>query len=240
MILPPYDYIIHLIQKNARKIQKNFKKFTKNIFSYLKLILEFGKIYIRKEIIHMKMNEKKKYFLKKIALVFLFLVFWILLLIHIFKTEGSKELALTIFYLLLFLPITVTILLDYEVFSLFIIILYEIAMLLMGIIMLSIGLANKELSFLTGACLGVQALFAMFMIGCAIQFLRNKSHALKIACLVTGIANVSLIITSFILNGEFTFDTYYDFIRNLAIVLIFLIYIVTFPYVQLKIFKDEK
>ena len=72
------------------------------------------------------------------------------------------------------------------------------------------------------------------------QFLRNKSHALKIACLVTGVINVTLIIISFILNGEFTFDTYYDFIRNLAIVLIFLIYIVTFPYVQLKIFKDEK
>ena len=45
---------------------------------------------------------------------------------------GNKELALTIFYLLIFLPVTITILLDYEVFSLFIIILYEIAMLLMG------------------------------------------------------------------------------------------------------------
>ena len=240
MILPPYDYIIHLIQKNARKIQKNFILFYKNNFSSLKLNLFFGKIYQRKERVHMKLSEKKKYLLKKIILMMLFMVFWVFVAIHIFKTEGNKELALTIFYLLIFLPVTITILLDYEVFSLFIIILYEIAMLLMGIIMLSIGLSRKELASLETVCLGVQALYALFMIACSIQFLRNKNHALKIACLVTGLANASLIVTSFIINGEFTFDTYYDFIRNLVILLIFLIYIITFPYVQLKIFKDEK
>ena len=188
----------------------------------------------------MENNKKIKNILKKTIFIMLFMVFWTLIIIHIFRTEGNKELALTVFYLIIFLPITITILFDHEVFSLFIIILYEIAMLLMGIIMLSIGLASKEIDFLTGACLGIQALYALFMVACAIQFLRNKSHALKIACLVTGVINVTLIIISFILNGEFTFDTYYDFIRNLAIVLIFLIYIVTFPYVQLKIFKDEK
>lgn len=187
-----------------------------------------------------KMNERKKFYLKKLIFLMLFLGFWILNAIHIFQLETGRELSIALLYLLIFLPITLSILLDYEVFSLFIIILYEIAMLIMSIVMLSMGLAAKEVGTFDIFVLLIDGLFALFLIAAAIQYLRNKNHTLKIACLIVAIIHLTMVVVSFILNGEFIFDTFYDFFRNVLIILIFSIYIVTFPKMQLKIFKDEK
>lgn len=188
----------------------------------------------------MNSSEKKLNILKKIILIILFIAFWVLLAINIFKRDDNKGLALAIFYVILFLPVTITILFDQKVFSLFIIILYEIAMVLMGIVMMSIGLASGEYMKLDIVGLGIQVIYSLFMTACAIQFLRNKPHTLKIPCLVLGIIQCAMIIVSFSLNGVFDFETYYDFFRNLIILMIFTIYIVTFPNEELHIFKDEK
>ena len=188
----------------------------------------------------MNTNGKKWFILKKIILLILFVAFWVLLAINIFKRDDNKGLALAIFYVVLFMPVTISILFDYKVFALFIIILYEIAMALMGIVMMSIGLARGEYGALDIISLGIQVIYSLFMTACAVQYLRNKPHTLKIPCLILGIIQIAIIITSFALNGEFNFDTYYDFFRNLIIVMIFTIYLVTFPNEELHIFKDEK
>lgn len=188
----------------------------------------------------MENTEKRKFFIKKIILALLFAAFWVLNFIHILRLDNGRETAIGLLYVMLFLPVTFTILLDYEVFSLFIIILYEIAMLLMGIIILSMGLAAKELGWIDIAGFAAQILFAAFLIASAIQYLRNKTHTLKIITLIIGIAHLTFVIISFITNGVFDFDNFYDFFRNVLIILIFSIYILTFPYIQLKIFKDEK
>ena len=188
----------------------------------------------------MKMDERRQYFARKAVLALLFAAFWGLSAVHLFVIEGNRQMAIGILYLILFLPVTISILLDYDVFSLFIIILYESAMLIMGIVTLSIGLASKELNGFDIATLFVSTLFSLFLIASAIQYLRNKPHILKIACLIFSVAYITMVIISFIQNGEFTFDTFYDFFKNLVTILVFSIYIITFPHVQLKIFKDEK
>ena len=185
------------------------------------------------------MTSQKKILIKKIILLILLLTFWVINGIHIF-TNGGKELAIAILYIIIFLPVTISILLDYEVFSLFVIIIYEIAMLLMGVISLSIGLASKDIASIDIACMISEIAFALFLIAAAIQYLRNKEHTLKILCIIFSVVYLLLVTISFIMYGEFTFDSCYEFIRNVVITLVFSIYIVTFPYVQLKIFKDEK
>ena len=146
----------------------------------------------------MKNAEKKKYFTKKVILSILFLAFWALNFIHILRLDNGREMAIGLLYVILFLPITFTILLDYEVFSLFVIILYEIAMLLMGIIILSMGLASKELGWLDISGFAAQILFASFVIAAAIQYLRNKTHTLKLITLIVGLAHLTFVIISFI------------------------------------------
>ena len=188
----------------------------------------------------MKMDERKKYFARKAVLCILFAAFWGLSAVHLFVTEGNREMAIGILYLILFLPITIAILLDYDVFSLFVIILYEAAMLIMSIVMLSKGLASKELNTFDTATLFVSAFFSLFLIASAVEYLRNKPHILKIPCLIFSIGYITMVIISFFQNGVFTFDTFYDFFKNLIVILIFSIYIITFPHVQLQIFKDEK
>ena len=188
----------------------------------------------------MKLTEKNKYLLKKIIFSLLLITFWVLTAIHIFKLEDGKEIAIGVLYIFLFLPITFSILLDFEVFSLFIIILYEIAMLLMGIIILSMGLASKEIEILEMFALACEILFALFIISSAIQYLRNKNHTLKIITLVMTVAHLVFVIISFIQNNSYDFETWYDFLKNVVIILVFSLYIITFPDIQLKIFKEDK
>ena len=188
----------------------------------------------------MKNNEITLKIIKKVVFIILFLAFWILNIIHIFKLNNGKEIIMTVFYIVIFLPITIAILFDHEVFSLFIIILYEIAMLLMGIFILSIGLASKEYGALDIIGNILEIMFSLLIVSSAIQYLRNKTHTLKIVTFIVGIMHLTIVIVSFILNGDFGFETWYDFSRNVIIILIFAIYIITFPYVQLKIFNDEK
>lgn len=185
------------------------------------------------------MTSQKKILIKKIILSILFLVFWVINIIHIFNREG-KELSRAVLYIIIFLPVTFSILLDYEVFSLFVIIIYEIAMLLMGVIGLAMGLAAKDLAAIDIAAMISEIGFALFIIAAAIQYLRNKEHTLKILCFIFSVIHIAFVIVSFIMYGEYSFDTYYEFLRNMIIILVFSIYIITFPYVQLKIFKDEK
>ena len=185
------------------------------------------------------MTSQKKVMLKKITLSILLLVFWVINAIHIFNKEG-KELSIGVLYIIIFLPITFSILLDYEVFSLFVIILYEVAMLLMGVIGLAMGLAAKDLATIDFAAMISVIGFALFMIAAAVQYLRNKEHTLKIVCIIFSVIHTAFVVVSFIMYGEYTFDTYYEFLRNMIIILVFSIYIITFPQIQLKIFKDEK
>lgn len=185
------------------------------------------------------MTSQKKILIKKIILSILFLVFWVINIIHIFNREG-KELSIAVLYIIIFLPVTFSILLDYEVFSLFVIIIYEIAMLLMGVIGLAMGLAAKDLAAIDIAAMISEIGFALFIIAAAIQYLRNKEHTLKILCVIFSVIHIAFVIVSFIMYGEYSFDTCYEFLRNMIIILVFSIYIITFPYVQLKIFKDEK
>ena len=154
------------------------------------------------------MTSQKKLMLKKIILSILFLTFWVLNGIHIFNKEG-KELTVVVLYIIIFLPVSFSILLDYEVFSLFVIILYEIAMLLMGIIGLAMGLAAKDLTAIDIASLIAGIGFALFMIAAAVQYLRNKEHTLKIVCIIFSVLHIAIVVLSFIMYGEYTFRTYY-------------------------------
>ena len=198
----------------------------------MKIIKNFDKIDTMKRDFTMDLKERHRYFGKKIIFIFLFLAFWILSAIHVFRLESGRELAIGVFYLLIFLPITIAILLDYEVFALFIIIIYEIAMLIMSIVLLSSGLARSELTTFDIFSLLVDGLFAIFLIASAIQYLRNKNHSLKIACLVVAVAHLVMVIISFILNGEFIFDTFYDFFRNVILILIF-------SKIRVRVFRHE-
>lgn len=188
----------------------------------------------------MNASMKIRKIIKFIDLFSLFVLFWTASIIKLTIGGTNKEVVMGILYLILLLPVTIAILFNKAVFALLIIILYEAALLLIGVLVFSVYLAAGDLDFLTISSMLIEIIFSLLIISSAIQYLKNKTHTLKIATMIVGIIHLSLIVTSFIVNYDFGSQNWCDFLKNISLVMIFLIYIVTFPYVQLRIFKEEK
>lgn len=183
--------------------------------------------------------EGKKIF-KKITYTLLFVALLTLQVIHISLLENGKKVALIVLYLILYAPLLISIIFEKHVFALLIIIIYEIAIILIYAFIISALLVAKEIKALQIINDASEIFLGLFVVVSAIQYLRNKVHSLIIPCIILSIARVSLIVVSFIVYRDFSISTYVDLFRDIILVGIISSYIITFPEVELSIFKDEK
>lgn len=186
-----------------------------------------------------KLDERKKNIIIKISMIILYLIYWAFLFVDMFGS-GEKQTAFIFIYILLFLPLTLAMICGFRVFSLFIIILYEAAQLFTGIMYVAtslVNLADANLLFIIAAF--INSFFALSLCVTAIQFLRNKPHTMGILILVLGMAHLGLTIASFIIGKGYTLSDICDFGTNVTLIIILTLYFITFPNIELHVFKDE-
>lgn len=177
---------------------------------------------------------------KKVIIITSFVLYWILNILNLIINNG--KFSTFIFYLALFLPLTIAIIKEYDVFALFIIILYEVAecfMNLMGVASSFVEIEDSSIILIITQF--ITALYAFTMISSAAKFLRNKDNNFSLYVLVLGGLRCCFAIANFIMAKDFNVEMFFDLFTNILFILGLSFYIFFFKKKELKIIvKSEE
>lgn len=179
--------------------------------------------------------------MKKLMLIICFSVYWILMALNIIINNGN--IATLLLYIALYLPLTIAIIKEYDVFALFIIILYEIAECFMNLMGVASALVEfDESSIILVITQFITAFYAFTMLSSAIKFLRNRDNSLKLYVLVLGMLRCIFTVVNFIVAKEFSSEMILDMFSNIIFIIAISSYIIFFENKEIKIMvhDDEK
>lgn len=177
---------------------------------------------------------------KKLIIIVSFVLYWILNILNLVINKG--RFSTFIFYLALFLPLTIAIIREYDVFALFIIILYEIAECFMNLMGVASSFVEiEDFSIILVITQFITALYAFSMISSAVKHLRNKDNNLSMYVLILGGLRCCFAIVNFIIAKDFSSELFFDLFSNILFIIGITIYIFFFDKKELQVFiKSEE
>lgn len=177
--------------------------------------------------------------MKRLVLLISFIIYWALLLLNVILNKESF--AIIIFYGVLFLPLTIAILKDKDVLALFIILFYEIAELLMGLMYVASAFVEiEESSVILIITEFITAFYAFSLIKEAFRVLRNKDKNMTWYILVFAVLRCIFIIINFLIAKDFSSEMIISMISNIVFIVAISIYMIFIGENELKILiKNE-
>lgn len=184
--------------------------------------------------------------MKKITILISFILYWLFTILNLIINKG--EIATFIFYLCLFFPLTIAIIKEYDVFALFIILLYEVAECFMNLMGVASILSDFDSSYIM-LCVTqfITSLFAFSMLNSCIKILRNKDNILTWSIIILGSARCLFTLINFIIvlvNKVGTeinvLEQVFDLLCNVLFVVAITLYIAFFEKKEIKLFIKEQ
>lgn len=189
------------------------------------------------------MKEKNIELTKKIIMFVLFGAYWLFVLLQ-FVTGEMVNKEKTLFILLqiiIFLPMTICVTFRFDVFAIFMLIVYEIVIAFTGLYA-SISYFKVNDYIFESIISLIQVALAIVSEICLIRYIANKEvkNVMKLIVFGLGLVRAVLTILGFLksTNIATSANDVYTFINTTLIVILLYMYVAMFPKKEIKIFKD--
>ena len=177
--------------------------------------------------------------MKKAIIISSFIIYWLLMILNtILENSGIFVL---LFYVMLFMPLTIAIIKEKDSFALAIIILYEIAELLMSLMFVASSFVEiEEASVILIITEFITAFYAFSLMSSSFKLIRNKENNLMLYIIAFGILRCSFTFVNFIIAKDYSADMIISMISNVVFILAISTYIVSFGKKEIKIFNKNE
>ena len=176
--------------------------------------------------------------MKKLLIIISLILYWALLLLNAIINKGN--LTVFIFYMILFLPLTLAIIKNKDMFALFIIILYETAECLMSLMFVGSSFIEiEESSIILIITQFIIAFYSFSMIVGSVKILRNKENTVNIYIIGFACLRCVFAILNFIINKDFTVEIFLDLFSNISFIFAISLYLISLVEKEINILIKE-
>lgn len=179
---------------------------------------------------------------KKIVLGVIFLLYWVFTIVDLFTGgySDSEKVAYLVFQIVVFLPFTFCLVKSFGPISIFLLIIYQVLMIVTGFISIFMAVINFDSTYIFEMILGLAKMtLGIICITKLVSLLRNKEEKLSTAVVILSLIVVVLSVLSFIFSQEVESKKVFELIANCLLTIQIGVYISLFPKMEIHVFKND-